>query len=270
MARGTSDTDPVLFPSIRNNFHSTIVNSSLGTLSVFAREIRDLIYKETLIRDDLPFELREVRHPREKETTTYRWRNVEFGVLHTSATIRCEAMAILFDHGMFGVDESRWPHQLGRRGFPWVDRIMNLNVGFEQAWCAGTSKHIPLRQLKETYPPVWIHSAKPLSFFAGSHVKRKICNVTIRGCTSRSCVWMLLNSPLAIDLSNLIGFRKVHLTFRRMSDMGKVGLVFRDSDFDEVVVWFATELEEFLGSSEIDMLAENGNARRITFHPRKQ
>lgn len=174
------------------------IPSSLGTLSVFPREVRDEIYSYLVGKGSVyEYYLQLKPYIRKKWLPAMGGGNllILFPVVQTSKCIRREALTCLTTRSMFEFDfrsQSPSPSDI-----PFLDHLLNITYTATMNRKFGDyDGHSKL-------------SAGPLPLFAGNESPRNLCIVRLSSCARD--IGFHMDSPLFSAVSRLTGFKEVRI-----------------------------------------------------------
>lgn len=245
----------------------------LGTLSIFAREARDEIYRHVCKQEYWYLEEGTWLSYRQSNSFWKGQRLHKLPILQVCKTICEEFLPVLCSEGEFEINQSSFSYKTQRSDVPFVNEISNIKIvlSLTQGAIHYTDGS------PNSWGSLW-SSAGPVSFFTGTSVMRNTCVVKLSECTPLTL--LLLKSSLMLAISQLTGFKTVRLILSTGPDYWLKGdtpedvrEIFRGLDtcpaFDTIVFRISHALGPALGSFTTGGRLNEPTrwTQYVTFHP---
>ena len=187
--------------------------SSLGTLSMLPRELRDAIYKTVFTGSDGLIRI-SCLYWKDLPPRPANWYDTHFAILRTSRVIHLEAHAILTRCGTFSLTCHSLSSAYDRRWF--VDYVSNVRFVIDANVICEHS--IPSELMDGQHvEPLTLSTARPISFFYDTNISRNICFIVLYGSIEK--ISLLFGYLFFEALSRFTSFKRVELEIHLRSEI---------------------------------------------------
>ena len=208
----------------------------------------------------------------------YLWRKFNYPMLRVCKAIREDFLPFLFSNRFFEIRNPLFSLQTQRSDIPFLNEISRVRFVLDLYYMSDDFKSYLQMDPSPSDEQTLLSAIKPVSFFAGISVTRRVCVIEVYDCRPTSLL-TLLSSPLVHSMCQLTGFTTVHLDFDTNADHWLTDATPHHTrqtlhglgtcpGFDDMVLRIISALEPSLGPFTGSRSDESRPWNQcVTFHP---